>query len=540
MIVSMAKTFIVARRADRDALLAALRRLGVLHVEPVDPQRAAPDAETADTLDRMRRAVQILEGTEPEGAAPDLSPTEAADEVLRIQRAGAERMNRLAALHRQIERLAVWGDVRLQQFQALREAGLEPRFFAVPRSAVGQVQAECVQVIGQWESKRVLVAVIHRDGEPEVPDDAEPVPLPSRDRPSLRAEAQEIDAALKEDSALLRRIANLAGAMRTEQARLRAKAQWTTAARSALEHEALFALQGWVPAEQVDRLADDLKAAGVGAAVEAVEPDETEEPPTLIRYPRWVRPIKGLFDILGTLPGYREMDLSPFFMVALPVFAAMLIGDAGYGLVLTLLALVFYGKLVKKAGRSKTHLLLIVGLTTLAWGVMSANYFGITPGSLAEAGGFTRVVDDKTVPDYAALRAGAGAWAAVGRAMLAPAIAWDADPQAARYLLMKISFVVGAVHLILAHLRKAVEYARSWANSAGAACWSACWCSSGTWCSSGSRRRRSASSGSSAASSWGRGCCQSSSADRRATRSSASGRVSRLRSCRCSPRSATR
>ena len=235
MIVRMAKAFIVARRADRNSLLDALRRLGVLHVKPVDPQRAAPDAETADTLDRMRRAVQILEGTQPEGSAPDLSPSEAADEALRIQRAGAERMNRLATLHRQIERLAPWGDVTGDQLRRLREAGMEPRFFVLPAGDVPQVQAECVEVLGSWQGKRILLAVIHRDGDPDVPESAEPVPLPPHDRPSLRAEAQEIDAALKEDAAHLRRIANLVGAMQEEQARLQAKAEWTTAARSALE-----------------------------------------------------------------------------------------------------------------------------------------------------------------------------------------------------------------------------------------------------------------------------------------------------------------
>jgi V/A-type H+-transporting ATPase subunit I len=455
----MAKTFIVARRADREALLGALRRLGVLHVEPVDPSRAAPDADTTEALDRMRRAIQILETTEPEGAAPDLSPVEAADEVLRIQRAGAERINRLATLHRQIERLAPWGDVTVEQLRSLRDVGLEPRFFVLPADRAGEVRAECVDVLGPWQGKRVLVAALQRDGEPEVPEDAEPVPGPSRDRPSLRAEAQQIDAAIKKDADRLRRLANLADAMREEQTRLAARAEWTATARSALEDERLYALQGWVPAEEVDGLAGRIAQEGVEAAVEAVEPDEDEEPPTLIRYPRWAKPIKGLFDILNTFPGYREMDLSPFFMVALPLFAAMLIGDAGYGFVISLLAVVFYGKLAKTAGKPKTQLLLVVGLMTLVWGVLSANYFGITPGSIAEVGGFTRVVDGEAVPDYEAMRAGPGAWATVGQAMLAPAVAWDPDPQTARYLLMKISFVIGAVHLILAHLRKAADYA---------------------------------------------------------------------------------
>jgi len=459
MIVPMAKTFIVARRADREALLRALQRLGVLHVEPVDPSRAAPDAETTETLDRLRRAVQILESTEPEGAAPDLSPAEASEDVLRIQRTGAERANRLTALYRQIERLAPWGDVTTHQLRAMRDAGLDPQFAALPAGEVGQIQAECVDVLGPWQGKRVLVGAVRRDGEVEWPEEAEPVPPPSRDRPSLRAEAREIDAALKRDAERLRRLANLVGALREAQSRLTAQAEWTATARSALEDERLYALQGWVPAEEVDSLADRIAGEGVQAAVEAVQPDENEEPPTLIRYPRWARPIKGLFDILNTVPGYREMDLSPFFMLALPLFAGMLIGDAGYGLVISLLALVFYGKLARKAGKAKAQLLLVVGLATLVWGVMTANYFGITPGSIAETGGFTRVVDGKAVPDYEALRAGTGAWAAVGRGMLAPAVAWNADPQTARYLLMKISFVIGAVHLILAHLRKAIAYA---------------------------------------------------------------------------------
>jgi len=459
MIVKMAKTFVVARRADRERLLEALRRLGVLHVQPVDPAKAAPDTETADALDRLRRAIQVLDNTEPHDSAPDVSAVEAADEVLRIHRASAERLNRLSTLYRQIEHLAPWGDARLEQFQALREAGIEPRFFIVAKGDVGGVQGECVEPLGEWDAKRALVAAIHRAGEPEVPEGAEEVALPQRDRPSLQAEAKEIDAALKADSAELGRLANLLDAMREEESRLQARAEWVATTRSALEDEALFALQGWVPAAEADSLASRIADEGVDAAVEITEPDEDEEPPTLIRYPGWAKPIKGLFDILATVPGYREMDLSPFFMIALPLFAAMLIGDAGYGLILTAASLVFYGTLVKKAGKAKTHLLLTIGLATLVWGVLSANYFGITPASLAEAGGFTQQTASGVEADFAALAEGAGPYATAARLMMAPAVAWDADPNTARYLLMKIAFVIGSIHLILAHLRKALDYA---------------------------------------------------------------------------------
>ncbi len=433
MIVHMAKTFIVARRADRQAVLKALRRLGVLHVKPVDARRAAPDADTTDTLDRVRRAIQILEGTEPEGAAPDLSPAEAADEVLRIQRASAERVSRLSALHRQIERLAPWGNVRLAQFQALRDAGLQPHFFAVPRDAVGQVRAECVEVLGPWAGKRLLVAVIGREGEPEVPEGAEPVPLPSRDRPSLAAEAKELDAALTADQARLRRLANLTGALREEQARLRAKAEWTTAVRSALENEALFALQGWVPAGEVGALAGRIADEGVEAAVEAVEPDETEEPPTLIRYPRWAVPMKGLFEFLGTVPGYREFDVASAFMVALPLFSAIIISDLGYGLLYLVPVLIFYRQVSRALGSRLAQLIMVVGVCSIVWGLLIASFFGLNVSEQMAAVPFI------------------GRYYADG-----PPIQVSMERESALQFLMWLSVTIGAIQLSLAHLWRAV------------------------------------------------------------------------------------
>ncbi len=41
---------------------------------------------------------------------------------------------------------------------------------------------------------------------------------------------------------------------------------------------------------------------------------------------------QGGFELLGILPGYREMDVSVVFLVFFSVFVAMLVNDGGYGL----------------------------------------------------------------------------------------------------------------------------------------------------------------------------------------------------------------
>ena len=424
MIVPMRKAYLAARRADRDRLLEALRDLGLVHLQPVDSSRAVADGATVAGIERYRRALQVLGNTRAGGAPLQVSPAAAADEVLRIQRESVERSNRLSNLHRQLEQLALWGEMRLEQFQALRAAGIEPRFFAVPRGKVGDLRAECVQPLGPWPGKRTLVAVIHRAGEVEPPEGSEAIPLPARDRPGIRAEAAEIDAALKADAIELARLAPLAGAIEAELAKLCETSAWTVAARSALDAEHLYALRGWVPADQAGRLATDLAAGGVEAAVETLEPEPGEEPPTLIKYPWWARPMEGLFKILGTVPGYAEFDVSAMFMVFLPIFSAILISDAGYGLLYLVLPIVLYRRMKAAGAEGLAQLIVVVGVLSLVWGLATCSVFGF---NITGWFGLTQ-----------------------------PLITVDMKKENMDVLVL-ISITIGAVHLSLAHLWRAAR-----------------------------------------------------------------------------------
>lgn len=418
MIVKMSKAFVVARRGDRDRLLEALRDLGVIHLQPVDPARAVADEETTGALERTRRAVQILDSIDPAGEVPEISPDDAVAEVIGIQGASAERKSRLVALHRQIEQLAIWGDARTEQFAQLRDAGIEPRFFSVPREDVALFEAEFVELLGDLPGRRSLVAVIDRAGNAQIPESADPIALPQRDRPSIRAEAAEIDASLKRDADRLGQLANLIPDIRARQSAFKQQTRWTIAANSALTDEDLFAIQGWLPVENTESLSSGLSAVGLHAAVQIHAPDEDDQPPTLIRYPGWAMPIKGLFDILGTVAGYKEFDVSAAFMIALPIFAAMLIGDGGYGVILLVGPLLFWKKASRMLGPQFTGLLVVIGALTLIWGLLNASFFGVL--------------------------------------IYKPLIPVDMS-DSSRDLIMRISFIMGAVHLSAAQVWRGVS-----------------------------------------------------------------------------------
>ena len=450
MIARMLKTYVVARNQERAKLLEALRTLGVVHLTPVNPAKAVAHEETVAAIDRLRRAQQLLADIEPAGTKPaDITTIQAAEEAQKIQRVAAERRNRLANLHRQIGQLEIWGDVRLDQFATLRDAGLQISFHSLPEQDVPEIKADFVQVVASRFGRGVLVGVVNRDGEPTLPDSAEPVELPQRDRHNLRNDAAEIDQAITTDEKRLAALAHFAGDMPAEIDRLTTQSELTVAERGGLAEGELYAVQGWCPADAADSLKTGLAKAGIDAAVSVSEPAEEEEPPTLVRYPGWSTPIKGLFDILGTFPGYKELDLAPFFMVALPIFAGMLIGDAGYGLLFLLLPLIFHRKLVKVAGKEKVNLILVVGAVTLIWGMLTGNYFGVTPESMMTAGGHasvTEMAQGTTVSDK------------VGSLMVSAGVLWDPNPEKARAIVIQISFLLGMIHLVLGHLRQAIGF----------------------------------------------------------------------------------
>ncbi len=155
MIVRMAKVYIAVRSSDRDRLLDLLRELGVVHLVPVDPARAAADEQTRSRIEKIERALQELSGIAPVDVPPGLSGLEAAEEVLDIQRRLAEQQNRLATLHHLIEQVSIWGNVKRSAIDQLREAGVQVRF-SVPGKQVAEMKADCVEIVAPCPARGVL------------------------------------------------------------------------------------------------------------------------------------------------------------------------------------------------------------------------------------------------------------------------------------------------------------------------------------------------------------------------------------------------
>jgi V/A-type H+-transporting ATPase subunit I len=112
-------------------------------------------------------------------------------------------------------------------------------------------------------------------------------------------------------------------------------------------------------------------------------------------YPKLFESITGIFQ----LPGYYEMDLTPFIAVFYPILFAYCLGDAGYGLILLTAATTGWFTFLSKS-RNMAVLGIILGAFTMLMGVVkSGSVFGVPIVTSAEHPALQYMAQYVIIPD---------------------------------------------------------------------------------------------------------------------------------------------
>ena len=287
----------------------------------------------------------------------------------------------------------------------------------------------------------IVLVVVHRDRErlsfvlsavddwgPEPPDlgaEYELVPWPDRPLEELR---RGLEASAAERDRLAARLATLAAGreiVARYAARMADEVRVAEVRAGMGDDEHVSYLSGYVPARDCDALRDAAAAHAWGTVLD--DPEPGEDVPTLLHQARWVRPVRTVFDFLNIYPGYWESDVGWVFLPFFSLFFAMIVGDAGYAVLLIILTAVLQRRL-RKVPRHVFHMMYIAAVFTLVWGVINGNYFGI-----------------QTLPVF----------------LTALEVHWIQD----RDNLIDVCFLIGALHLSLAHVWNAVSLVRAGAWS---------------------------------------------------------------------------
>jgi V/A-type H+-transporting ATPase subunit I len=154
----------------------------------------------------------------------------------------------------------------------------------------------------------------------------------------------------------------------------------TTAA--AFETRMCFFINGWLAAQDVRKVREKLAEAFQGNVLlveKELREEDLDHVPIILKNPPYFKPFE-IFTSMLPLPAYTSYDPTPFIGIFFPVFFGIILGDAGYGLILA--ALSFF--LIRKFRREKyvrdgARILLAASLYSMFFGVLFGEFFGDLP-----------------------------------------------------------------------------------------------------------------------------------------------------------------
>ncbi|MCA0132198.1 V-type ATP synthase subunit I [Winogradskyella alexanderae] len=184
-------------------------------------------------------------------------------------------------------------------------------------------------------------------------------------------------------------------------------------------------LRGFIPKDEVTGFKKFAEQEALGYVIN--EPTNMDEVPVYIKNPKWISIINPMMKFIDIVPGYKEIDVSIYFLIAFALFFAMLVGDAGYGVIFLVLAIIFRRKMVPQL----RTLIYVLSGSTIIWGVLSGTYFG------AEQIAQLPFLKELVVPNISS---------------------FGVDNV---NFMMHLSFLIGAIHLTVAHGIRVFQFINS-------------------------------------------------------------------------------
>ncbi len=375
MIVEMKKVTLLCQDSQQDHTLKTLRNTGVLHLSHINNPATENYARIHAEIDRINQALAIVSLHESEDAEepPERPAPEALDAIFELSDQKEKLNDRIRTLEEQIKPLRLFGEFDPKTIKSLKDKGIDVKLYYVPGKHLPEFP-DNVTVFTAHATKRGTYLAVLSKGDIQL--DFSEIPLPSR---SISRIEKEIEQAGKE---ILEIEKKLAGAIKYNDSlkdlrrQLEINAEYVQARDGMGKSESISYLQGFCPADRIEDLKEKAATDGWGLVVE--DPDDKDHVPTLLRHPKWVKPLKPVLAFLGIAPGYTESDISPAFFGFLTIFFAMIVGDAGYG-ILILIGTLIIARIKKLALSGSVVLLLILSGTTTVWGLLTGNFFGIDP-----------------------------------------------------------------------------------------------------------------------------------------------------------------
>ncbi len=385
-IVALHHITLIGELTYRDQAVLQLQRLGCVHVLDLgntEPQAIHPKEHAIE----LKPAIAYLDRCSEKRPAPSQAPQAGLSEQEAVKQivekvSQIENDSRLLAEEREtvseaIEQTRPWGNFKIPAAEELCDQQLF--FYRLTHRQASWLQATLLQ---KYVAQRINTdrqhqywLIISSQAPAELP--CEPQHLDSRSLDELRARLSEIEQ--QQERLQVQRIAltRWLDRLRSHLADVEDEAVRLMAAHRSVVDGPIYVLAGWVPQQQISKLESFAQNHSLALCTRPPQPDE--HPPTLLSNPRPIAGAEGAVTFFIT-PDYRAWDPTWVMYFSFAAFFAMILADAGYGLVLGVI-LAFAVKPLghTESGRRLRQLAVFIVAVTIGYGLLIGSFFGISP-----------------------------------------------------------------------------------------------------------------------------------------------------------------
>jgi V/A-type H+-transporting ATPase subunit I len=422
MIVKMNRISLIVASSEKEQALTHLADAQVFHTGALEVS-TDQSMQLQREISRLDGILTLLPSTKIVDRSQDGNDLDSyIDKVVRTHKALKEAQDDVLRCQRQAEAIEAWGDFSPCDIEHLATEGHFIRLYTMDKQLFITQQAlvNSHLFVCRAKGSEYLVAAYSKN-EVDFPK-LDPIELPAQSAKSLRDEAVEARTNVITFGKVLLKLAEQKHLIENRMRTLSDSLQFEKVSASMSDEGEIALIEGFIPQQDVTTFKELAHAHGWAILVAPAETgDEAKDEviPTKIKssfFGKFVYPLLAGFDFV---PGYKEFDISGPMFFFFAIFFAMIIGDAAYGSIFFLVAMVIAIK-TKKNGKMVNPFifyLMFLSLCTIVWGVLTDNWFGFSIGAeVPTLGQFKR----KELLDM--------------------------------YVLMFISFAIGAVHLIYARL----------------------------------------------------------------------------------------
>lgn len=373
MIEKMKAVCIVAQDSHKEELLTTLRDLGILHIA----EKQAADADVLKRFSMLSHlSLELKDYAKEENGETTTLSDEQFEQMYQNTVRALEQMTMIKEkrtdLVLEAERIKMWGDFDAPMVKRLCDQ-LDLHFYRMEKREYKRIKqdAHIKWIRLSPVEKMETVAVF---GRLDTSVRAMEFVIPPKGLSQLQEEIKHCELQLSSCEAVLKEAAGHLNSYAAQLLKTQNDAEYSSADRSLAYQNGLVWITGYIPDAEKEAFINAAKEHNWAWLMNDVQQGD-ENVPTKIRYNKLTALIKPVFDILGTVPGYAEYDISFWFLAFFTLFFAMIIGDAGYGLLFLIGTVAVHIK--SKHVTNVTLLFYLLSGATVVWGALTGTWFGL-------------------------------------------------------------------------------------------------------------------------------------------------------------------